>query len=111
MFGGWFGRSQSAEDVIDHDSMVEVVKAKTHALIDVRERREFEMGHIEGAVNVPLSAFDMSKVATDKPVVVYCLTGARSGVAANMLRSAGHQNVRNYRPGVAGWRLQGGRLV
>lgn len=50
-------------------------------LIDVREPDEVAACAIEGAVNVPLSAFSVEKVraaAAGKPVVVLCLAGMRS---------------------------------
>lgn len=96
---------------IDHDDMVKAVQNKTHTVVDVREVREFQSGTIKGAINVPLSAFNPAKIPSGKPVIVFCATGGRSGMAQQILKSAGHSDVVNYRPGVSGWRLQGQPLV
>ncbi len=61
-------------------------------LIDVRTSSEFSSGHIEGAKNVPLGELGsrLDKLSKQKPVVVYCRSGARSARAARMLEKAGY---------------------
>ena len=44
----------SADDV-DHETMVEAVKTRSSIIVDVREVAEFSAGHIDGAINIPLS--------------------------------------------------------
>ena len=61
-------------------------------LIDVREQNEFDLEHISGAVLMPLSSFDASKIPSlsqGKPVVLYCRSGRRSGVALKQALNAG----------------------
>ena len=94
----------SADDV-DHETMVEAVKTRSSIIVDVREVAEFSAGHIDGAINIPLSRFEPRKVPGGKPVIVYCLNGARSAMAKRMLQAAGVADVRNYRPGYSTWRL------
>lgn len=96
--------------VIAHDDMVEAVRTRSHILVDVREVAEFRSGTIPGAINVPLSAFDPKRIPAGKPVIVFCATGGRSGMAQQMLRQAGIGAV-NYRPGVGGWKLQGQKVA
>jgi len=112
-FAAMFNRGYSAmpEGVISHDELVAAVRDKTATIVDVREVHEFRAGAIPGAINVPLSAFDPSRIPADKPVVVYCLSGARSAAAKQMLDGRGFADVRNYRSGVGVWRMQGGQLV
>ena len=67
-------------------------------LIDVRTGPEYEAGHIEGAINVPLVSihFIVNHVRNiEAPVYVYCQTGASSGQAASMIREMGYKNVKN----------------
>ena len=67
-------------------------------LIDVRTGPEYEAGHIEGAINVPLVSihYIVNHVRNiEAPVYVYCQTGARSGQAASMIREMGYKNVKN----------------
>jgi rhodanese-related sulfurtransferase len=67
-------------------------------LVDVRSPGEFAGGHIEGAVNIPVGALGdrLGEVGPkDRPVVLYCASGARSAMAARMLKSRGYSQVRN----------------
>lgn len=67
-------------------------------LIDVRSPGEFAAGHLDGAVNVPVQELGakLEKVgAKDRPVVLYCASGARSAMAARMLKAGGWTSVRN----------------
>lgn len=65
-------------------------------LVDVRTPGEFAAGHIPGAINVPVQQLGarMNELQPkDAAVVVYCRSGARSGNAARMLKSAGFATV------------------
>ncbi len=68
------------------------------AVIDVRSGEEFADGHYEGAKNIPVGEIQarMAEVGPkDKPVVVYCASGARSALAAKLLKAAGYADVLN----------------
>ncbi len=75
--------------------------AKGARLLDVRSAGEFGAGHLPGAVNVPLSELSsrLSEVGPkDRPIVVYCRSGARSASAAGILRKAGFSSVHDLGP-------------
>jgi len=67
-------------------------------VIDVRTAEEFSDGHYPNAVNIPVDAM-RSRLGDfgpkDKPVIVYCASGARSAMAAQVLRSQGYSDVTN----------------
>jgi phage shock protein E len=67
-------------------------------LVDVRAPAEFAAGHLPGAVNVPVAELP-GRLAEleprDRPIVVYCHTGARAARAARALRNAGFSSVHN----------------
>jgi len=70
-------------------------------LVDVRSREEFDGGHLPGAKNLPvdvLAGRTRELGPKDRPVVVYCRSGARSGRAASLLRAAGFKKVLNLGP-------------
>ncbi len=77
-------------------------------VLDVRSAAEFdgELGHIEGATLVPLDELRAraSEVRVDRPVVVVCQTGKRSGMATVILAKAGVSRVANVTGGMVGWR-------
>ena len=72
--------------------------AKGGVLVDVRSPGEFAAGHLAGARNLPLDRIGKSGAELgprDKPIVLYCKSGARSAMAARTLRSAGYTQVSN----------------
>jgi sulfur dioxygenase len=76
-------------------------------LIDVREADELvsELGHVEGAENVPLAKIPEVAVAwkRDQPLVVVCRSGGRSGKAALQLEGLGFSRVGSMRGGMLEW--------
>ena len=65
-------------------------------LVDVREPEEFLHRRIPGSVNLPLSALDTAPEVfpdKDRPLYLYCYSGARSGQAAAALRRMGFTQV------------------
>jgi phage shock protein E len=68
-------------------------------MLDVRSPGEFAMGHVRGALNVPLDqlAQAIELVVPDKkaPLLLYCASGARSGMACSILQQMGYKDVRN----------------
>ncbi|HPW99122.1 MAG TPA: rhodanese-like domain-containing protein, partial [Sedimentibacter sp.] len=81
---------------INVDSVRGLVESGAH-IVDVRERYEYEGGHIKGALNIPLSEFRnrISEIPKDKPVYLHCRTGQRSYNAVMALRNLGYENVHN----------------
>ena len=68
-------------------------------LFDVRTPAEFEQGHVQGAVNLPLDQFTQHYAALmpnrDHQIIVYCRSGARSGMAAQFLQQQQFTQVIN----------------
>lgn len=68
--------------------------------IDVREPEEFNSGHVESALNFPLSSLELdlakiTKLGKDSELVIYCASGNRSGQAINFLNENGFTNLSN----------------
>ncbi|MEN9934617.1 MAG: hypothetical protein RLZZ387_1196 [Chloroflexota bacterium] len=74
-------------------------------LLDVREPDEFAEARIAGATLIPLGqlAVRAGEIPLDRPVIAVCRSGARSGVATDMLRKAGHPSVVNMGGGMIAW--------
>ena len=67
-------------------------------IVDVREPAEYAAGHVEGAINVPLSVLAgqvESLKKQDKVVVTYCRSGIRSAIARQRLLAGGLKTVIN----------------
>ncbi len=79
-------------------SLKEIVKNPATVIVDVRSPWEFEMEHVPGAKNIPLEEV-MYKVKEFKelqsPIVLYCRSGNRSGMAASILKQNGITDVYN----------------
>ncbi len=68
-------------------------------LVDVRTPGEFENGHIEGAVNIPLNELKENveefNAEGETEIVLYCQGGNRAGVAKEILEREGYRNIHN----------------
>lgn len=81
-------------------------------VVDVRYPNEWEAGHIDGAVHIPLDyVFDrVEELDRSRPVVTVCRSGSRSAEAAKDLASEGFE-VQNLEGGIEAWADQGQRIV
>lgn len=81
---------------VNVDKVRELVEEGAY-IVDVRERMEFENGHIKGAVNIPLSELRerVNEIPKDKNVYLHCRTGQRSYNATLALQNLGFDNVVN----------------
>lgn len=92
-------------------------------LVDVREPAEYEGGHIPGAIAIPRGLLEgaadpQSKhredelcAARDKTVIVYCESGGRSALAADVLQYMGFTRVRSLAGGCILWEAEGYPLI
>ena len=62
-------------------------------IVDVRSVEEFESGHIQGAINVPLNDISENEMFLNKKIILYCQSGRRSGEAAILLEKLGYKNI------------------
>ena len=62
-------------------------------LLDVREKADYDEGHIPGAVHADLQTIQYLHYGLDTPLFLYCYRGTRSRMAAGILRDAGFQQV------------------
>lgn len=83
-------------------------------ILDVREQYEWDAGHIDGAVHVPLAQVmggqERGLLDPERPVVVVCKTGNRSELASVMLRARGF-NAENFEGGTELWVAAGLPIV
>jgi molybdopterin/thiamine biosynthesis adenylyltransferase/rhodanese-related sulfurtransferase len=83
--------------------------------VDVRERDEWEEGHLPGAVHVSRGNLEsrIESVAPDRtqPVLLYCAVGARSAFAAKTLTELGYENVSSLAGGFTDWKRNGYEVV
>ena len=89
----------------------QLINRQDALVLDVRSAEEFGAGHILNARNLPLAQLEsrLSDLARhkDKPIIVTCETGNRSGAAASVLRKGGFGQVFNLSGGIAAWQQAG----
>lgn len=95
LFGG-AGSSSNNLSAAEYKSRY-VETNSPHVLIDVRTLAEYKDGHITGAKNIPLQEVTqrLAQIPHGKPIMVYCRSGNRSGMALQMLQTAGYEEVYN----------------
>jgi rhodanese-related sulfurtransferase len=103
----WPAAARAAEHTKDSlDTVKERLKDKSAVLVDVREEKEWDEGHIQDAKLVPLSKLkkeaEAEKLTKDlskkKIVYCHCAAGARALTAADILKKQGY-DVRPLKPG------------
>jgi molybdopterin/thiamine biosynthesis adenylyltransferase/rhodanese-related sulfurtransferase len=89
--------------------------ANGFTLLDVRERDEWDQGHLDQAIFLPRGFLEVKadKELADKsqPIVVYCAGGTRSAFAAKTLQDLGYTDVYSMRGGFNEWKNNGFRFI
>lgn len=88
-----------------------LINQKDAIVLDVRESAEFAQSHILNSRNIPLGEVEARlkelERYREKPMIVACATGNRSGSAAAMLRKHGFTGAVNLAGGIAAWQQAG----
>ncbi len=89
---------EEAKEIMDSDG--------EYIILDVREKDEFDEGHISGAILLPYTEIENSAETLlpdkEKLILVYCRSGRRSKIAASSLASLGYTNVKEF-GGIIDW--------
>ena len=83
-------------------------------ILDVRTPREYEAGHIPGAVNIPHTELNgrISELESNRneEIVVHCQSGPRAGIAQSILSRAGFMKIRELQGHMQQWKAGGYRI-
>ena len=81
-------------------------------VLDVRSPEEYASGHVPGAVNIPYDqiASRIAEVPKDQDVVLYCKSGRRAGIAAEVLAGQGYTRLQHLEGDIVAW-VEKGRPV
>lgn len=96
------------ETLVDYEELCNPLSTTTldgAVIVDVRELHEWDAGHIDGALHIPLGSLPAraDELPRDRDVVVYCFMGGRGSRAAELLRRAGFGRARNLTGGYQAW--------
>jgi rhodanese-related sulfurtransferase len=92
------------ENELEPERVAELHDRGEVQLVDVREGYEHEAGRIAGDRHIELSELSnqAGSLDRDRPIVFYCRSGARSGMAAEAFRASGF-DARNLTGGLIAW--------
>lgn len=83
----------------------ELATSQTVTIVDVRTKEEYESGHVENAILLPLQSIGSEAPAElpdkDAIIILYCRSGNRSGQAAQKLLDLGYKNIYDFGPATA----------
>lgn len=88
-----------------------MVNSQNAQLIDIRAKKKFETGYIQGSRNIPFTELKdrIEEIrAIEQPVIIVCDTGIQAGAAVQMI---GKDNVYRLDGGIGGWQGAGMPLV
>jgi rhodanese-related sulfurtransferase len=105
-----------AQDKIDAAQLETLVKAGDIQLVDLRTPTELEKtGKIAGAQHINFNAPDfkekMAALDEQKPLIIYCAAGGRSGKAIGILKEMGFATIYDYSGGMNDWKAKGKATV
>jgi rhodanese-related sulfurtransferase len=100
------GGASGARELTPAEAVL-LINRENALVLDVRDEMEFAGGHIADARNIPLSQLterinELTKYK-QKPLLVNCLDGVRSGNACGVLKKAGFTSIYNLKGGVNAW--------
>lgn len=97
----------SYENVSPTEANEMVEKGEAYVL-DVRNQTEFDEGHIDNAEHIMVGTLKnrLDEVDTDKTIIVQCQAGARSAIAASVLKANGIDNLVNMSGGYSKWQQE-----
>ena len=89
---------------ISYESLNQLMKNNEVVLIDVRSNQEYEEGHLNGAINIPVYQIekDIKKqvIDKDKIIILYCSSGYRSKKAKEILEKLNYSNIYILKKGI-----------
>lgn len=100
---------------VSPSELVTLINKEEGLVLDIRDQKDFNAGHIVDAINVPFTSVDSRLADLEKyksrAVVIVCKMGQHSGAVGRKLRTLGFDNVRRLSGGIAEWRASNMPLV
>lgn len=100
-------------DVSVSEAKTLIDKKTSLIILDVRTLQEYEEGHIDGAINIPVQELEkrLNELSKDEEILIYCRTGNRSSQAVRILESNGYNKIFHMNEGITKWISEGYQVV
>lgn len=101
LLAGVFGKGVEKIDA-------EEVIAKDLKIIDLRNKKDYEEGHIPDSINIPYGEFKtdhpkLAEIDRDEEFCVACIAGISSQKITRLLNEAGYKNAKSLKGGIKSW--------
>ncbi len=110
-----FTESRRGGRPVSPQQATHLINRESALVVDVRDRKAYNEGHITGALNIPYSQLagraGELEAHREQPVILACAMGQHSGAAGKVLRKLGFSQVVRLSGGVNEWRSAGFPLV
>jgi rhodanese-related sulfurtransferase len=109
--------STSSKSIVNEnaEAFAATIQNSGVVVLDVRTSGEFESGHIANSVNIDVEAGsfqnEIANLDKNAQYAVYCHSGRRSGIAAEMMEKNGFKEIHNLKDGIISWQAAGYPLV
>ncbi len=94
--------------ILDSAQYEKIISENEVTIIDVRTSEEYKSGHIKNAQNINVQSEDFkTKIQyfdKEKPIYIYCRSGARSGKAGKILEEMGFVEIYDLNGGILSWK-------
>lgn len=103
----WLQTFSSLQNVAEFSALME----KDYPLVDVRTPEEYTNGALPNALNISVTSLnfplEINRLDKEKPVLIYCKSGARSARAAIAMKALGFENIYELDGGYLAWKAAG----
>jgi len=107
LFFNLFGGRLRGYQAVGPADSVNLINHEDAIILDVRENKEYQGGHILNSIHIPQSSLAKRITELEKyksrPIIVGCRSGNRSAFACGLLKKQGFENVYNLSGGVMAW--------
>jgi rhodanese-related sulfurtransferase len=97
--------TESYGDVTVEEAKSLIESNSSLIILDVRTQEEYDSGHIEGSILIPVSELEdrLDELSKEEELLIYCRTGNRSTSSVNILKENGYTKIFHMKDGIVAW--------